>query len=216
MATDPQKRRKERDAEFLQAVASGDTTVQTKLVDEAANESLAGMRDRWKASGVNLWMNAREGDITLSEIVVPKEDRGQGKGTAAMTDLLTFAQEHRMRVLLTPGDDFGATSVARLKRFYGGLGFSANKGRNRDFRTRETMIWRPTDYEKHVDPVVRDAAGEVVPLSARFGLALSPGVKAGTEAPDISHSDTDQKRADQKIARKVRDEVTRSLNGPGM
>lgn len=110
----------------------------------AANDELKTMRDKWKSEGVDSFAYASRGDITLSEIRMPKNMRGQGIGTAKMNELLELAQKYEMRVLLTPSTDYGASSKARLEQFYKRFGFEKNAGRNKDYRTRETMIWRPT------------------------------------------------------------------------
>ena len=44
---------------------------------------------------------------------------------------------------LSPSTDFGASSVSRLTKFYRRFGFKPNKGRNKDFRTRDTMLRNP-------------------------------------------------------------------------
>lgn len=81
--------------------------------------------------------------ITLNKIVVPKEKRGQGHGSAAMRNLTKHADEHKKRIVLTPDTSFGGSSVSRLKKFYKGHGFKDNKGRSKDFTTRHTMIRDP-------------------------------------------------------------------------
>jgi GNAT superfamily N-acetyltransferase len=82
-------------------------------------------------------------ELYLSRIEVPKEQRGQGIGTQAMQDLISYANENQKRITLTPSTDFGATSINRLKDFYKNLGFVENKGSNKDFSTRETMYKEP-------------------------------------------------------------------------
>jgi predicted GNAT family N-acyltransferase len=115
--------------------------------DEELNKSLKEIRNKWKEEGIESFMYAKNGDITLSEIVIPKEHRGKGLGTNKMKELLSFAKENNQRVLLTPSTDFGATSKKRLEKFYSNLGFKKNAGRNRDFTTRETMIWEPNNIK---------------------------------------------------------------------
>lgn len=71
------------------------------------------------------------------------EDRKQGVGTSVMKEICKYADENKMRILLTAAvkDDFhGTTSNSRLKSFYKRFGFVENKGRNKDFSTRYTMI----------------------------------------------------------------------------
>jgi GNAT superfamily N-acetyltransferase len=81
-------------------------------------------------------------DINLSRIVVPKEMRNQGVGTQVMSDLSEYADSIGKRITLTPSDSFGG-SVPKLKSFYKELGFVENKGKNKDFSTRETMYREP-------------------------------------------------------------------------
>ena len=81
-------------------------------------------------------------DINLSRIVVPKEMRNQGVGTQVMSDLSEYADSIGKRITLTPSSDFGG-SVPKLKSFYKELGFVENKGKNKDFSTREAMYREP-------------------------------------------------------------------------
>lgn len=82
--------------------------------------------------------------IDLSRIVVPKELRGQGMGSRVMQDLIDYADETGKQVRLSPTSDFGG-SPTRLKKFYKEFGFVENRGRNKDFSTRETMIRKPLE-----------------------------------------------------------------------
>lgn len=86
-------------------------------------------------------------DINLSRIVVPKEMRNQGVGTQVMSDLSDYADSIGKRITLTPSSDFGG-SVPKLKTFYKELGFVENKGKNKDFSTRETMYREPQLVEQ--------------------------------------------------------------------
>lgn len=92
-----------------------------------------------KNSNVNLDIAEKNGVINLSRIVVPKEQRGTGVGSGIMKQLVDYADATGSKITLTPSTDFGATSVSRLKDFYKQFGFVENKGRNKDFSTRETM-----------------------------------------------------------------------------
>lgn len=98
-----------------------------------------------KAEKAGLKLDVVEGDdfITLSRIVVPEAARGAGVGTATMQEISDYADSVGKPIALTPSTAFGG-SKARLTRFYKGLGFVENKGRKKDFRTRETMIRLPT------------------------------------------------------------------------
>jgi GNAT superfamily N-acetyltransferase len=79
-------------------------------------------------------------------ITVPKGKRKQGVGTAAMNDLIEYADTNNKRVKLTPdvkGNDQGTTSRKRLVDFYKRFGFVENKGRNKDFTVSEGMFRLP-------------------------------------------------------------------------
>jgi len=88
--------------------------------------------------------------IDLSRIVVPKEIRGQGIGSSVMQDLIDYADQTGKQVRLSPSSDFGG-SPTRLKKFYKEFGFVDNRGRNKDFSTRETMIRNPKEKNDFVD-----------------------------------------------------------------
>lgn len=81
--------------------------------------------------------------ITVHKIVVPKQVRGAGIGSAAMREIISHADANGKTIALSPSTDFGATSVNRLKEFYKRLGFVENKGRNKDFTISETMYRMP-------------------------------------------------------------------------
>lgn len=81
--------------------------------------------------------------ISLSRIVLPKQDRGKGIGTKVMLDIIKYADENNKRITLTPSTDFGGTSVGRLTDFYKKFGFVENKGRNKDFTIRDLMYREP-------------------------------------------------------------------------
>ena len=99
----------------------------------------------YKDMGLDIFISASKDklELNLSQIVVPKEMRNQGIGTKAMQDITNYADQTGNRITLTPSTSFGATSVDRLKNFYKQLGFVENKGKFKDFSTRETMYREP-------------------------------------------------------------------------
>jgi len=99
--------------------------------------------DSWKLKGIDNFISEKNGIITLSEIRVPKGERKTGVGTKAMKELVGYADRTGQKIVLTPSKDYGASSVSRLKKFYKRFGFVENKGRNKDYRIRETMFRRP-------------------------------------------------------------------------
>ena len=100
-----------------------------------------------KYPDVTIDANVGKKDINLSRIVVPKEMRNQGVGTQVMSDLSEYADSLGKRITLTPSSDFGG-SVPKLKAFYKELGFVENKGKNKDFSTREAMYREPSPVEQ--------------------------------------------------------------------
>jgi GNAT superfamily N-acetyltransferase len=91
---------------------------------------------------VQIETSHRNNTITLHKIVVPKHLRGKGVGTQKMKELTKHADETGKRVVLTPTKDFGG-SISRLKKFYKSHGFYENRGKKKDYSTRETMIREP-------------------------------------------------------------------------
>ena len=109
--------------------------------NDGINEYLKQLMISWEKEGIKSWMHAKNESIIVSEFIVPEDERNQGIGSQKMKELLDYAKAIGYRVLLTPSTDFGASSLTRLKKFYKNLGFVDNKGRNKDYRTKETMIW---------------------------------------------------------------------------
>src|SRR5690606_23550746 len=70
----------------LRVVAQGDAGLK---FDQAGGLEL--LRDQWREQGIDASVSERDGVITLSKIVVPKEARNTGRGTAAMQALVDYA-----------------------------------------------------------------------------------------------------------------------------
>jgi hypothetical protein len=68
-----------------------------------------------------------------------------------MLEIKRWADKNNMMIALTPSKDLGGSSVARLKRFYGQFGYKSNKGRNKDFRVMETMVYDPSKNKRASD-----------------------------------------------------------------
>ncbi len=92
--------------------------------------------------GVEHSLTHKPGHLHVSKIVVPKDRRNEGIGSKAMKHIISHADKHQKRVTLTPSSDFGG-SKTRLVKFYKSHGFVENKGRNKDYSTRETMYRDP-------------------------------------------------------------------------
>lgn len=114
-----------------------------RMVEE---ESFDTVRNSVKSKGVELdayTSTSQPHIITLSRIVVPKENRGKGLGSVAVKELTDYADRNNKTIVLTPSTDFGASSVSRLNKFYKSFGFIDNKGRNKDFTISDAMYRLP-------------------------------------------------------------------------
>ena len=94
---------------------------------------------------VSLHGDAKKG-YALSKIEVSGDERNAGQGTKAMQDIVDRMDAEGAIIALTPDDAFGGNKN-RLIKFYKRFGFVPNKGRNKDFRFRETMIRYPQSNE---------------------------------------------------------------------
>lgn len=115
-----------------------------RLVSEV-NRLMSSVEEKY---GIDLWIYPTKSSaktLILSKIVLPKGERGNGKGTKTMEEVTKFADDRGLQILLTPSKDFGG-SVSRLKEFYRSFGFKPYKGY--DFR--ESMI-RPANESKEQD-----------------------------------------------------------------
>jgi GNAT superfamily N-acetyltransferase len=93
--------------------------------------------------GVEFWLTRRGDYLELNKLVVPESERGEGAGSAFMSDLTEIADDRGLVLAVTPSTDFGGTSRERLENFYRNFGFVKNAGAARDHRTREAMYRTP-------------------------------------------------------------------------
>lgn len=81
--------------------------------------------------------------VTLGKLVVEPAVRGTGMGSSFMDALIREADKEGLILALTPDTCYGASSLARLRRFYRGFGFRKNAGRNINFLVNESMLRLP-------------------------------------------------------------------------
>ena len=118
---------------------------------------------------VSLHGDAKKGYV-LSKIEVSGDERNAGQGTKAMQDIVDRMDREGATIALTPDDAFGGNKN-RLIKFYKRFGFVPNKGRNKDFRFRETMIRYPQSNES-----VNEVSKEEFPVESKLEEdTLSPG-----------------------------------------
>lgn len=106
------------------------------MIDKAA------LQAKYPSVDFSLGQSRDGGLATLSKVVVPPEQRGQGVGSAFMRDLTQAADADGAQLALSPASDFGG-SKARLLDFYKRFGFVPNKGRNIDYEISESMYRTP-------------------------------------------------------------------------
>ena len=111
--------------------------------------SVTKLRDKLRKGGYKVDMSEGiSGEIQLSRIEIPPNVRGKGLGSKAMEDITKMADKEGKVITLTPDTSFGGTSVARLKKFYKKFGFVENKGKNKDFLYRDSMLRIPLNTDK--------------------------------------------------------------------
>ena len=101
------------------------------------------IKDKYPDVEIDIYGDADRG-YELGRIQVPKDQQSSGVGSQVMNDLIAAADAEGAKISLTPDTSFGGTSVSRLKDFYKRFGFVENRGRNKDFSTRNTMYRDPT------------------------------------------------------------------------
>jgi predicted GNAT family acetyltransferase len=115
--------------------------------------------------GVDVSLIEREKTIELSKIIVPEKWREKGLGTKVVQNIIDQADKAGKTVTLTPSKDFGGTK-ARLIKFYKGLGFVENKGKNRDYEIMDSMYRTPKEPDvsaMEVPKAVKKAAPKEKP-----------------------------------------------------
>lgn len=75
-------------------------------------------------------------------IQVAPDDQGKGYASAALRDLITYADSIGVPIALTPGIPEGRKGLSHtaLKRWYIEYGSVPNRGRHKDFNWAEAMI----------------------------------------------------------------------------
>jgi predicted GNAT family acetyltransferase len=96
-----------------------------------------------KVGDTNIEYAVGPSGVEVSKVFTPSEARGRGSARAAMQALVEAADREGLQLNLTPDPLDAATSKTKLQGFYSSLGFTPNKGRNKDFATRAAMLRTP-------------------------------------------------------------------------
>jgi hypothetical protein len=147
------------------SVAGDDQQPDVKQFREAMVEKYPGIRLELFDRG--------NGDLNLSLVIVPKDERSTGTGTALMNDLTAYADATGKRIVLTPSGDFGGNK-ARLRKFYKRFGFVENKGRAKDFSIMDAMYRDPEGGKPVLYSVSDDSAATAIAdlMAAKEGEAV--------------------------------------------
>lgn len=167
------------------AADRGETRAQLEAIEQIA-----------AADGIALSVTLGSDFATINKIVVPKDKRSSGAGSALMHTITQWADQNSVRLALTPSKDFGASSVSRLAGFYQRFGFVENKGAARDFGTRETMIREPAEDALSALGVDKPMPG-YVPMYSKKGVPDRPAsdrIKIGNREFELPPLDRPQRR----------------------
>lgn len=104
-----------------------------------------------KHPGVNVdaSYDKKTNSIRVNQLFVPPASQGKGIGTRVMRGLGKYADKNNMKVSLNQDPDKG--KKAKLQKFYRGHGFVPNRGKNKDFSTKDSYIRKPQIKEDFKD-----------------------------------------------------------------
>ena len=118
---------------------------QQNLTQEQVDSFVAQVKEQLGLQAFEVYLSGDS--LRLMSLIVPKANRKRGIGSQAMQMLNQFADQHGLRITLTPGvkDGYhGTTSYNRLVRFYRNNGYIQNKGRNKDYSLSDGMYRNPS------------------------------------------------------------------------
>ena len=118
--------------------------------------------------GIKLDVSEKRGNVAISRIVIPKEERNSGTGSAVLRQILAYADAKGLTASLSPSTAFGG-SKAGLERLYGRLGFKPNKGRTADLSISDSWVRQP-------DTAAKSTKAEGVEVVALHEILPSAGI----------------------------------------
>jgi len=81
---------------------------------------------------LGIYMDDRKNSLFLSELYVKKEFRGTGVGSEVMREIVQFADDNHIPIVLIPEPE-GRSSIKNLIKFYRKFGFVINRGKDIDY-----------------------------------------------------------------------------------
>ena len=125
----------------------------------------------------------------LSKIETPLELRGKGLADAELTKILEEADTAGVPIGLTPSTAFGANKN-KLTKWYKRHGFVPNKGRNKNFLTRESMIRHPRKIaEPSVDEFIGGLLSDELPLDEASRMQRAQEMRFDTDMYHLTDKD---------------------------
>jgi len=100
------------------------------------------LKNKSKDVELLLTFNPKAKILGLEIIVVPNDQKRQGKGTALIKEIIQWATNNKCYVAVTPAPigDKSELSKTQLTDYYKKLGFKPNKGKYKNFETQKSMI----------------------------------------------------------------------------
>jgi GNAT superfamily N-acetyltransferase len=86
----------------------------------------------------------RPKDAEIHMVLTHKDHSGKGSAREAMHHFLAHTDKHGMRTHLTPEPLNTETKKTKLVKFYKSLGYVPNKGKDKDYSIRSTMVRNPS------------------------------------------------------------------------
>lgn len=109
--------------------------------------------------GLDIYEDSKS--LKLSRIVIKDEFKGKGIGSDIMNDLITYADNNKKIVTLTPSSDFGGNKN-RLVQFYKRFGFKPNKGVHKSYEYMDSMIRWPKMSENSSKSIIKNLLREAL------------------------------------------------------
>ena len=112
----------------ITALASGHPVDGSKNLDleDEVDAFAQTVRDKHPGLQLDYFFDDQTNTLNVARIIVPKDQRNQGIGTAVMQELLDFAKRKGLKTVLTPEPLMERGNKGKLDRFYKRLGFKRN------------------------------------------------------------------------------------------
>jgi GNAT superfamily N-acetyltransferase len=89
------------------------------------DELVCNIKERYSGTEIYLFENKKY--IFIDIFIVSQNKRCMGVGSHIMNMIINYAKEVNKPISLLPSEDYGASSIERLKTFYKRFGFIENK-----------------------------------------------------------------------------------------